>query len=67
MADIDLTGSILASDAFPFRDGVDLAIKAGATGIVQPGGSMRDQESIDACDEAGIPGFYWSSSLSSLG
>lgn len=56
MADIDLTGSILASDAFfPFRDGVDLAIKAGATGIVQPGGSMRDQESIDACDEAGIP------------
>jgi phosphoribosylaminoimidazolecarboxamide formyltransferase / IMP cyclohydrolase len=56
MANIDLSGSILASDAFfPFRDGVDLAIQAGALAIVQPGGSKRDQESIDACDEAGIP------------
>jgi phosphoribosylaminoimidazolecarboxamide formyltransferase / IMP cyclohydrolase len=48
-------GSVLASDAFfPFRDNVDLAAAAGATAIVQPGGSVRDQESIDACNEHGI-------------
>jgi phosphoribosylaminoimidazolecarboxamide formyltransferase/IMP cyclohydrolase len=45
-------GSVLASDAFfPFRDNVDEAAKAGVTAIVQPGGSMRDQDSITACDE----------------
>ena len=54
-ADLSLNESYLASDAFfPFRDGVDAAIKAGAKAIIQPGGSMRDQESIDAADEAGI-------------
>ena len=50
-----LNGSVLASDAFfPFRDGVDAAHAAGATAIVQPGGSMRDQEVIDACNEHGM-------------
>ena len=48
-------GSLLASDAFfPFRDCVDEAAKAGITAIIQPGGSMRDQESVDACNEHGI-------------
>ena len=43
--------SVLASDAFfPFRDNVDLAAEGGVTAIVQPGGSIRDQESIDAAD-----------------
>jgi phosphoribosylaminoimidazolecarboxamide formyltransferase/IMP cyclohydrolase len=48
-------GSVLASDAFfPFRDNVDEAAKAGVAAIVQPGGSMRDQDSIAACDELGL-------------
>ena len=48
-------GSVLASDAFfPFRDNVDAAAKAGVTAIVQPGGSVRDADSIAACDEHGI-------------
>lgn len=48
-------GSVLASDAFfPFRDNVDAAAKAGVTAIVQPGGSVRDPDSIAACDEHGI-------------
>lgn len=47
-------GAVMASDAFfPFRDGPDLALKAGVTAIVQPGGSKRDQESVDACNEHG--------------
>lgn len=47
--------TILASDAFfPFRDVVDQAAKAGIKAIIQPGGSLRDQESIDACNEHGI-------------
>ena len=46
---------VLASDAFfPFRDSVDEAAKAGVTAIIQPGGSLKDQESIDAADEHGI-------------
>jgi phosphoribosylaminoimidazolecarboxamide formyltransferase / IMP cyclohydrolase len=50
-----LQGSALASDAFfPFSDGPQLAIEAGVTSIIQPGGSKRDQEVIDACDEAGV-------------
>ena len=50
-----LKGSVLASDAFfPFRDCVDKAKAIGVSEIIQPGGSMRDQESIDACDEHGI-------------
>ena len=48
-------GGILASDAFfPFRDCVDECAKAGIKAIIQPGGSLRDQESIDACNEHGI-------------
>ncbi len=48
----DLKGSVVASDAFfPFRDGVDAAAEAGAVAIIQPGGSIRDQEIIDACNE----------------
>jgi phosphoribosylaminoimidazolecarboxamide formyltransferase/IMP cyclohydrolase len=48
-------GSVMASDAFfPFRDNIDEAAKAGVTAIVQPGGSMRDQDSIQACDEHGM-------------
>jgi phosphoribosylaminoimidazolecarboxamide formyltransferase/IMP cyclohydrolase len=49
-------GVILASDAyFPFRDCVDEAHNHNIKGIIQPGGSMRDQEIIDACNEYGIP------------
>ncbi len=48
-------GAVLASDAFfPFRDTVDAAAKAGVTAIIQPGGSLRDEESIQAADEQGI-------------
>ncbi len=48
-------GAVLASDAFfPFRDNVDAAAAAGITAIIQPGGSVRDQESIQACDEHGL-------------
>jgi phosphoribosylaminoimidazolecarboxamide formyltransferase/IMP cyclohydrolase len=48
-------GAVLASDAFfPFRDGVDEAGKAGVTAIIQPGGSMRDEEAIQAADEHGM-------------
>lgn len=54
-AGLSLKESYLASDAFfPFRDGVDLAIKAGVKGIIQPGGSIRDEESIAAVNEAGV-------------
>ena len=50
-----LKGAIMASDAFfPFRDTVDMAAMHGVTAIIQPGGSLRDQESIDACNELGI-------------
>ncbi len=48
-------GSVMASDAFfPFRDNVDEAARAGVAAIVQPGGSVRDAESIQACDEHGL-------------
>jgi phosphoribosylaminoimidazolecarboxamide formyltransferase/IMP cyclohydrolase len=50
-----LKGAIAATDGFfPFRDGPDVLIKAGIAAIIQPGGSIRDQETIDACDEAGV-------------
>ena len=49
-------GAVAASDAFfPFADGPEALIKAGVTAIIQPGGSARDQESIDLCDKYGIP------------
>ena len=54
-AGLTLAGSALASDAFfPFRDGLDVVIDAGATSVIQPGGSMRDDEVIAAADERGI-------------
>ncbi len=50
-----LTGSVAATDGFfPFRDGPDILIQAGIKAIIQPGGSIRDQETIDACNEAGV-------------
>jgi len=56
MAGDKAKGSILASDAFfPFSDCVEAAHAAGIEAIVQPGGSIRDQDSIDACDKYGIP------------
>ncbi|WP_295559109.1 bifunctional phosphoribosylaminoimidazolecarboxamide formyltransferase/IMP cyclohydrolase [uncultured Hyphomicrobium sp.] len=55
MAGLDIKGSAVASDAFfPFADGLLAAAEAGATAIIQPGGSMRDDEVIRAADEAGL-------------
>ncbi len=54
-AGLSLAGSVVASDAFfPFRDGVDLLAEAGAKAVIQPGGSMRDEEVIAAANEHGI-------------
>ena len=54
-AGLQVQGAVMASDAFfPFRDGIDNAAKAGITAVIQPGGSMRDNEVIAAADEAGI-------------
>jgi phosphoribosylaminoimidazolecarboxamide formyltransferase/IMP cyclohydrolase len=52
---LDLNGAVMASDAFfPFPDSVEIAHKAGITAIIQPGGSIKDQESIDYCNQNGI-------------
>ena len=52
---LEVAGSVMASDAFfPFRDGIDAAAEAGIKAVIQPGGSMRDQEVIAAADEHGI-------------
>ena len=54
-ASLSLQGTAVASDAFfPFRDGLDVVVDAGASCIIQPGGSMRDQEVIDAANERGV-------------
>ncbi len=54
-ANLSLAGSVAASDAFfPFRDGLDVVVDAGAVAVIQPGGSMRDEEVIAAADERGI-------------
>ena len=54
-AGLDLKGSCAASDAFfPFRDGLDAIVDAGATCVIQPGGSLRDAEVIAAADERGV-------------
>ncbi len=54
-AGLTVVGSVVASDAFfPFRDGLDVLAKAGATAVIQPGGSMRDAEVIAAADEQNI-------------
>ncbi|HEY3487393.1 MAG TPA: bifunctional phosphoribosylaminoimidazolecarboxamide formyltransferase/IMP cyclohydrolase [Gammaproteobacteria bacterium] len=54
-AKLEVPGSVMASDAFfPFRDGIDAAAAAGITAVIHPGGSMRDQEVIDAANEHGM-------------
>ncbi|MBT9474757.1 bifunctional phosphoribosylaminoimidazolecarboxamide formyltransferase/IMP cyclohydrolase [Polaromonas sp.] len=54
-AGLSLKGTAVASDAFfPFRDGLDVVVDAGASCVIQPGGSMRDQEVIDAANERGV-------------
>jgi phosphoribosylaminoimidazolecarboxamide formyltransferase/IMP cyclohydrolase len=54
-AGLTLTGSAVASDAFfPFRDGLDVVVAAGASCVIQPGGSMRDDEVVNAADEHNI-------------
>ena len=54
-AGLSLQGSVAASDAFfPFRDGLDVLVEAGATCVIQPGGSMRDPEVIAAANEHGV-------------
>ena len=53
--DFDLKGSVMASDAFfPFADCVEIAHKAGVTAIIQPGGSIRDNDSVDYCNKNGL-------------
>jgi len=52
---LQVEGSVMASDAFfPFRDGIDAAAEAGISAVIQPGGSMRDQEVVDAANEHGM-------------
>jgi phosphoribosylaminoimidazolecarboxamide formyltransferase/IMP cyclohydrolase len=52
---LTVLGAVMASDAFlPFRDGIDAAAEAGIAAVIQPGGSMRDQEVIDAANEHGL-------------
>jgi phosphoribosylaminoimidazolecarboxamide formyltransferase/IMP cyclohydrolase len=52
----DLNGAVMASDAFfPFKDSIEIAYSAGIRAVIQPGGSIRDQESIDYCNENKIP------------
>jgi phosphoribosylaminoimidazolecarboxamide formyltransferase / IMP cyclohydrolase len=54
-AKLSLKNTVVASDAFfPFRDGLDVVVDAGASCVIQPGGSMRDQEVIDAANERGV-------------
>ena len=54
-AGLAIAGSVVASDAFfPFRDGLDAVIDAGAAAVIQPGGSVRDDEVIAAADERGV-------------
>ncbi|MCG8434710.1 MAG: bifunctional phosphoribosylaminoimidazolecarboxamide formyltransferase/IMP cyclohydrolase, partial [Gammaproteobacteria bacterium] len=54
-AGLEVRGSVMASDAFfPFRDGIDAAAEAGISAVIQPGGSIRDEEVITAADEAGM-------------
>jgi phosphoribosylaminoimidazolecarboxamide formyltransferase/IMP cyclohydrolase len=53
--DLEVSGSVMASDAFfPFRDGIDAAAETGIAAIIQPGGSMRDEEVIQAANEHGL-------------
>jgi phosphoribosylaminoimidazolecarboxamide formyltransferase/IMP cyclohydrolase len=50
-----IKGTVMASDAFfPFRDGIDAAAEAGVSAVIQPGGSIRDEDVIAAADEHGL-------------
>ena len=52
---LQVAGSVMASDAFfPFRDGIDAAAEAGIRAVIQPGGSIRDEEVVAAANEAGM-------------
>lgn len=52
---LEVAGAVMASDAFfPFRDGIDAAAEAGIHAVIQPGGSVRDAEVIQAANEAGM-------------
>ena len=54
-ANLEVSGSVMASDAFfPFRDGIDAAAESGIAAVIQPGGSIRDDEVIKAANEHGI-------------
>ena len=58
-AGFDVNGAAMASDAFfPFRDGLDVAAEYGITAVIQPGGSLRDEEVVAAADEHGITMVY---------
>jgi phosphoribosylaminoimidazolecarboxamide formyltransferase/IMP cyclohydrolase len=58
-AGLSLAGTVVASDAFfPFRDGLDVVVDAGATCVIQPGGSMRDEEVVAAANERGVAMVY---------
>jgi len=51
----DLNGAVMASDAFfPFSDSIGLAAESGISAVIQPGGSIRDNESVDLCNKLGI-------------
>jgi phosphoribosylaminoimidazolecarboxamide formyltransferase/IMP cyclohydrolase len=51
----DLHGAVMASDAFfPFPDSVEMAFRAGITAVIQPGGSVRDKESVEFCNRSGM-------------
>ena len=65
---LGIKGSVAASDAFfPFPDGVEVIAKAGATAIIQPGGSVRDQEVIDTANKLGLgDGADWRAALPAL-
>ena len=53
--DLEVNGSVMASDAFfPFRDGIDSAAEVGITAVIQPGGSVRDEEVIASANEHGM-------------
>ena len=53
--EFELEGAVMASDAFfPFSDCVEIAAEAGITAVIQPGGSVRDEESIEMCNKKGI-------------
>ena len=67
-ANLKVAGSVMASDAFfPFRDGIDAAAKSGIAAIIQPGGSIRDDEVIGAANEHGIAMVFRYASLPTLG